>query len=230
MKNGNRQSAIGNRELDRREALAAMGVGAFAAYGVGTPAWERFRQLAASRQQPAAFFSASERQLLGTIVDMVIPRDAKSGSATDAGSLDYMDFVVGDSSPRSQQAWRDGLAWFDAESQRRFTKPFGQASEQERGQILDAVAWPARAAAELRPQVDFFNRLRDLTATAFFSSHMGIEDLNYMGGVFNPNWQGAPPEALTELGVSYAEWDRKYGRAAAQPAQPARGSRRTAHE
>ena len=198
------------QDMDRREALAAMGVGAFAAYGVGTPTWERFKRLAVSGQQSAGFFTPAERATLGVLVDMVIPRDAKSGSATDAGSLDYMDFVVGDSSDRGKQAWRDGLAWFDAEAGRRFNKTFTQASEQERGQIVDAVAWPARAAAELRPQVDFFNRLRDLTATAFFSSRMGVEDLNYMGGVFNPDWQGAPPEALRELGVSYAEWDAKY--------------------
>ena len=200
----------GGREVNRREALGVMGA---AAYGVGSPAWERFKRLAVSGQQSARFFTDSERALLGIIIDMIIPRDAKSGSATDAGSLDYIDFVVGDSSPRTQQAYRDGLRWYDEEATRRFNKTFGQASEAERGQIVDTVAWPARAPAELRPQVEFFNRLRDVTATAFFSSRMGVEDLPYLGGVFNPDWQGAPPEALRELGVSYAEWDAKYGRA-----------------
>jgi len=73
------------------------------------------------------------------------------------------------------------------------------------------VAWPARTASALKPQGEFFNRLRDLTGSAFFSSKMGVHDLGYVGNVPNPNWQGAPRAALEELGVSYAEWDKKYG-------------------
>ncbi len=95
----------------------------------------------------------------------------------------------------------------------RFNKTFVQAAEAERVQIVELVAWPARAAADLASQVSFFNRLRDLTASAFFSSRMGVEDLGYIGNVFNPNWQGAPEAALRELNVSYAEWDAKYGQA-----------------
>ncbi len=198
-----------------------MGVGALAAYGVGTPSWDKFKSLTASGQQAATFFSAAETAMLRVLVDLIIPRDAKSGSATDSGAIPYMDFVVGDGSERSKQAWRDGLKWFDDESGRRFNKSFTQAAEAERTQILDLVAFPARAAAELRPQVDFFNRLRDLTASAFFSSRMGVEDLGYLGGVVNIEWTGAPPAALRELGVSYAEWDAKYGHAPGVPTGPA---------
>ena len=68
-----------------------------------------------------------------------------------------------------------------------------------------------RTDKALKPQGEFFNRLRDLTGSAFFSSKMGVHDLGYMGNVPNPDWQGAPKAALDELGVSYAEWDRKYG-------------------
>jgi gluconate 2-dehydrogenase gamma chain len=203
--------------MDRREAIASMGVGAMAAYGVGTPSWEKFRKL---QQQPATFFNAADTALLGVLANIIIPRDAKSGSATDSGAIPYMDFVVGDGSERSKTAWRDGLRWFDEEAGRRFNKTFVAATEAERTQIIELVAWPARAAAELRPQVDFFNRLRDLTASAFFSSRMGVEDLGYLGGVVNPEWKGAPPEALRELGVSYDEWDRKYGHAPGVPTGP----------
>ena len=188
-----------------------MGAGLLGAYGVTRTPFERFQVLVAQGQQPARFFSDAETRTLTVLADMIIPRDAKSGSASDSGAIPYMDFVVGDSSPRSQQAWRDGLKWFDDESTRRFGKPFAQAADGERGQILDLVAWPARASADLQNQVNFFNRLRDLTASAFFSSRMGVEDLPYLGGVYNPLWNGAPDAACRELGVSYAEWDAKYG-------------------
>ena len=58
--------------------------------------------------------------------------------------------------------------------------------------------------------VRFFNRARDLTAAAFFSSKMGVQDLGYLGGVATTEWRGAPEAALKELGISYDEWDRKY--------------------
>ena len=84
-------------------------------------------------------------------------------------------------------------------------------SESQRATLLDDVAWPAKTKQKLKAQAAFFDRLRDLAGSAFFSSKMGVHDLGYMGNVPNPDWQGAPPAALAELGVSYAEWDKKYG-------------------
>jgi gluconate 2-dehydrogenase gamma chain len=93
----------------------------------------------------------------------------------------------------------------------RFRRPFLECGEAQRAQVLDDVAWPARARPEHADAAAFFSRLRDLTASAFFSSAMGVEDLRYQGNVFNPEWRGAPQQALDELGVSYEEWDRRYG-------------------
>jgi len=196
--------------IDRREALTGMAFSAMAAYGVGTPTWHRFQRMLAGGEL-RAFFTAAELALLGRLADMIIPGDERSGSATDSGALVYMDFVVGESSPKTQQAWRDGLSWFDGECQRRYSKVFVECSVSQRAALLDAVAWPDRTDRALKAQGEFFNRLRDLTGSAFFSSKMGVHDLGYMGNVPNLNWQGAPKAALDELGVSYAEWDKKYG-------------------
>jgi hypothetical protein len=196
--------------VDRREALAAVSFGLLGAYGVGTPSWRRFTRLLAGGGG-TAFFSTEETALVSALADMIIPRDDRSGSATEAGSVPYMDFVLSESDPRRQAAWREGLRWFDAECVRRFQQPFRQCSETQRAQVLDDVAWPVRAKPEHRAPAAFFCQLRDLTAAAFFSSRMGVEDLRYEGNVFNPEWRGAPPRALEELGVSYEEWDRRYG-------------------
>ena len=196
-------------EINRREALGAMGAAAFGAYGMGSPWRERYDRLVAQGQQPV-FFTDSERALVRVLADMIIPRDEKTGSATDAGAIAYMEFVLSEANDRTKTIWRDGLRWLDEESTRRFQGTFIAAAEAQRGQILDDIAWPARAAEALRPQAEFMNRARDLTAAAFFSSRMGVEDLGYLGGVVNPDWQGAPAEALRPLDLSYDAWDRRY--------------------
>lgn len=226
MKDGERGAGSGTsgpREMDRREAIEAMGLGAMAAYGVGSPTWERFRKWTAQGQAAWRFFNETELATVRLLADMVIPRDEKSGGATDAGSVEYMDFVLAESGDQAKQAWHDGLRWFDEECGRRFQKPFVQGDDAQRAAVLDDIAWPARSREELRQAAQFFNRVRDLTASAFFSSRMGVEDLGYIGNVFIPVWRGAPDEALRELGVSYDEWDRRYG--GADASRRPRGSR-----
>ena len=67
----------------------------------------------------------------------------------------------------------------------------------------DALAYPAKAKPEHSHGVRFFSAVRDLTATGFFTSKIGIADLDYKGNTFVPKWTGAPKEALEHLGVSY---------------------------
>ncbi len=195
--------------ISRRQALGTMGAAVFGAAGMAAPTRERYEKLVARGQQPT-FFTDSERALVRVLADMIIPRDDKTGSATDSGALEYMEFVLSEANDRTKAIWRDGLRWLDEESARRFQGTFTAVTETQRGQILDDIAWPARAPETLRAQAEFFSRARDLTAAAFFSSRMGVEDLGYLGGVFNPDWQGAPSEALLPLNLSYDEWDRRY--------------------
>jgi hypothetical protein len=139
---------------------------------------------------------------------MIIPRDERSGSATDAGVPEFMDFIMVDK-PDNQKWIRPGLAWIDAQSMTRFGKPFAGASAPQREQILNDIAWPARAPVTVSAGVSFFNRFRDLTSSGFWSSKMGVKDLRYIGNTFNPNWDGCPPEALAKLGVTYDKFDPK---------------------
>lgn len=154
------------------------------------------------------FFTPAEFRTVGILADMIIPRDERSGSATDAGVPEFMDFIMMDFS--DNQKWmRSGLAWIDAQSTTRFGKPFAGASVAQREQILNDIAWPARAPATVADGVSFFNEFRDLTSSGFWSSRMGVKDLRYIGSTFNPNWNGCPPEALAKLGVTYAKFDPK---------------------
>ena len=104
---------------------------------------------------------------------------------------------------------RSGLAWLAAESRKRFAKPYVDATEAERRQILDDIAWPGRARPEMSRGVAFFNRFRDLTASGFWSSPIGYRDLEYQGEVFVREWNGCPEPALRKLGVSYDLMNRR---------------------
>src|SRR3989454_5867794 len=131
-----------------------------------------------------------------------IPRDGRSGSATDAGVPEFMDFVLTDE-PGRQTAMRGGLAWLDHECDDRYGKTFVACADAERAAVLDDIAWPKRAKSALAPGVAFFNGFRDLTASGFWSSKMGVQDLRYMGNVVVPEWKGCPDEQLKKLGVRY---------------------------
>jgi gluconate 2-dehydrogenase gamma chain len=145
---------------------------------------------------------------------MIIPKDERSGSATDAKAPEFVDFMLMDkeTSEGSRTSMRGGLAWLDLEHRRRFGTDFLGASDAQRRQVLDDIAYPKKAKPEFAPGVSWFNRFRSSVGSAFFSSAMGWQDLKYMGNVFNPNWNGCPPEATKKLGVSYEEFDASLAR------------------
>jgi hypothetical protein len=207
-----------NDPINRRDALKSVGLLSFAtALDLTPPQLERalshMAVLAESREPGAEnaqsyapkFFTTSEWRLVRMLSDYVIPRDARSGSATEAKVPEYMDFLLADreASEASKVAMRGGLAWLNQESRRRFGAGFVAATDARRRQILDDIAFPAKAKPEVSQGVAFFTRFRDLTASGFFSSQMGWNDLRYVGNVALPSWDGCPPAALRKLGVSY---------------------------
>ena len=148
------------------------------------------------------FFTPHEWQTVRVLVDIIIPKDARSGSATDAGVPEFMDFIVADQEQR-QTAMRGGLAWLDLECQKRFDKTFLACTGEQRTAVLDDIAWPQRAKPEMSHGVRFFSSFRDLTATGFWTTQMGMKDLQYIGNTYVSRWNGCPDECLKALGVSY---------------------------
>lgn len=198
--------------MKRREALGWLA----AAPAAGALAWtdaearDAFDQAAAARRAAARakaafkpkFFTAAEYVMLVTLVDLIIPRDERSGSASDAGVPEFIDFLMADQ-PESQIAMRGGLARIDRLCLDRFDRGFMACAAGERTQVLDDIAFAGNALArpELSQAVAFFNSLRDLTATGFWTSRIGITDLHYTGNVYVAEWNGCPDEALKKLGL-----------------------------
>ena len=136
----------------------------------------------------------------GMSAKVLAEADERSGSANDAGVPEFMDFMMIDQ-PERQVAMRGGLAWIDHQAQERFGQSFVDCISMQREQLLDDTAWPERASRELRHGVAFSNAFRDLTATGFWTSKMGVEDLQYMGNEYVSRWSGCPPEQLRKLGL-----------------------------
>jgi gluconate 2-dehydrogenase gamma chain len=182
-----------SEELNRRDALKAFSiVGMAGALDLGVPQLERALNAMETLQgQQAAyapkFFTAHEWRTLRVLVDYIIPRDAKSGSATEAKVPEFMDWLLADreATENTKTAIRGGLGWLDRESRDRFNATFVAASDAQRRQILDDIAYPAKVPPGMGQGVAFFTRMRDFTASGFFSSQMGWKDLDYSGNVFH---------------------------------------------
>ncbi len=211
------ENELPGKEMSRRDAvqlLAALPIAAFLKWPAAEQEKARrfvdeaLRAAAAGTPYAPKFFSPAEFRTVHVLADMIIPRDERSGSASDAGVPEFMDFTMTDR-PNSQTWMRSGLAWMDAQSNSRFSNAFADAAQSQREEILNDIAWPARAPATMTDGVTFFNRFRDLTSTGFWSSAIGVKDLQYMGNLFVHDWNGCPPAALKKLGVSYDKFDRK---------------------
>lgn len=202
-------------DLTRRDALKLAALTPLAGVAA-SPQAERIERFMASLAaaevdgQPSdfkpKFFTTKELRTVRMLADYVIPRDDRSGSATESKAPEYMDFVLADelTSEANRIAMRGGLGWLDNECRHRFNgKNFVEATDAQRRAVLDDIAWPRKAKPEMAAGVTFFNRFRDMTAAGFFSSAMGWRDLQYIGNVFNPGWNGCPTAANEKLGVSH---------------------------
>jgi hypothetical protein len=148
------------------------------------------------------FFTQHEYATITVLADLIIPKDERSGSASDAGVPQFMDFMMIDQ-PERQTAMRGGLNLIDHLCDSRFDKTFLNCTDAERREVLDDIAYPANVVPELAHATAFFGSFRDLTASGFWSSKMGVQDLHYMGNRYVAEWNGCPSEALEHLGVKY---------------------------
>lgn len=210
------------RDLLRNIALTSVGV-ATASTGItaNTTQNENLVEVAKKKKSKAApgrtpeeeirdaklmaetFFTPHEMATLTVLCDIILPADSASGSASQAGVPAFIEFIAKDM-PQQQTPLRGGMMWLDNQSMKRFGKKFVEASAPERIQLVDDIAYPEQAKPATKQGVAFFNLMRDLTMTGFYTTEMGFEDLGYIGN--QPNvWQGVPEEVLKQYGLTGAE-------------------------
>ncbi len=202
--------------IERRELLKSFGsiplaAGFVLSAGRLQAAQEHLHKQAAragkAKPYTPKFLTAEEWATVRVLADIVIPADARSGSASDALVPEFIDFILDDplaevrERERLQTRVRGGLAWLERDCTRRCGKGFSQASAEERRPLLDDIAWPQKALPEMEAGAAFFTLFRDLVASGFWSSKLGTDDLRFMGNTFVAEWNGCPPEVLAKAGV-----------------------------
>jgi len=155
------------------------------------------------------FFTDDEMATITVLADIIIPKDAVSGNASEAGVPAFIEFIVKDM-PGHQTPMRGGLRWLDIQCMKKYDKGFKDCSAQQQIEMVDLIAYPEKAKnkPELAQGVAFFNKMRDLTVTGFYTSKMGVKDLGYMGNTPN-QWNGVPDDVLKQYGLAYTEKEQK---------------------
>jgi len=153
------------------------------------------------------FFTEHEMATITILSDIIIPKDAVSGSATDAKVPEFIEFIVKDM-PDHQVPMRGGLKWLDLHTYKKHGKSFTECTAKEQIGVVDEIAYPKKAAPEVAQGVSFFNKIRDLVTTGFFTAEIGVKDLGYMGNVPNM-WTGVPDDVLKQHGLAYTEKELK---------------------
>jgi len=201
--------------MNRRDTLKALGLTAIGSTALlkscttddkiaskeveAVPGREKFEIERINDLNEEKFFDEHEMATIAVLVDIIIPKDEISGSATDAGVPDFIEFIVKDM-PQHQLPMRGGLKWLDMQCLNRFDATFKDCDDKQQIELIDQIAYPDLAAPEMKQGVAFFNRLRGLTASGFYTTKMGIEDLGYKGNTPN-KWEGVPEDEIIKYNL-----------------------------
>ena len=154
-----------------------------------------------------AFFTEHEMATITVLGDIIIPKDEISGSASDAKVPEFIAFIVKDM-PSHQVPMKGGLRWLDMQCLKRYEKTFVECSKEQQIELVDQIAYPKKATAEMKQGASFFSLMRNLVATGFYTSEIGVKDIGYMGNK-PTQWNGIPPEVLAQYKLAYTEKELK---------------------
>jgi gluconate 2-dehydrogenase gamma chain len=155
------------------------------------------------------FFTDHEIATITILADIIIPKDEVSGSASDAKVPEFIEFIVKDM-PSHQTPMKGGLRWLDMQCLKRFEKSFKDCDNAQQIEMVDLIAYPDRVKdkPELKPGVAFFSLMRNLTATGFYTSEIGVKDIGYIGNQ-PTQWNGVPDEVLKQYNLAYTDKELK---------------------
>ena len=157
--------------------------------------------------QEEIYLNEQELTTIAVLCDIILPATDTAGSATAAKVPEFIEFIVKDI-PYHQLPMRGGLMWLDGEANRRFNQSFVTCTEAQQLQIIDDIAYPDEKGEKpsMGPGIKFFNLMRNLTLTGYYTTRMGLDDLGYDGNYANV-WGGVPAEVLANHDVDYdPEW------------------------
>ena len=143
-----------------------------------------------------------ELRAVTALCDVIIPADEKSPSASKVGVPDFINEWVSAPYPEQEadrKRVQEGPAWLNTEAQKRFAKEFAGLTEEEKAKICDDISYVPKAKPEFMQAAWFFARMRDLTASGFYTTKEGMKDLQYIGNVPLFTFDGPPKKVLEYL-------------------------------
>ena len=140
------------------------------------------------------YFSPHQYETLTTLCDTIIPKDDRSGGAVEAGAPEFIDLLTSENE-KYQLRLGGGLFWLDTFCTDRYGSAFLQCSPEQKKEVLDLIAFRKNAKADptLSQGVAFFALLRSMTCDGFYTSKIGIADLQYIGNTSLREFPGCPP-------------------------------------
>ena len=190
--------------LDRRQALRTLAFGGIGA--VAAPAWaETLAEIArghadhahtavtaAAEAAPWAHkvFDAHQNETVVVLSEMIIPQTDTPGAKA-AKVNEFVDLVLDDASESDRKQFLKGLAWMDARSQELFGTDFVSAAPEQQTALLTILASPKNKAFEDQVGIDFFNAIKGLTITGYYTSEIGMkQELGDDGQLFFLEYPG----------------------------------------
>ena len=149
---------------------------------------------AAAGKYVPKFFPAKQYETLISLCDTIIPKDETSGGAVEAGAPEFIDLISSENVEYQTQLG-GGLMWLDNHCIDEFGKVFMECTPEQRKTTLDLIAYrkSAKGRPELQQGIAFFAVLRNMTCDGFYTSKIGIADLQYIGNTSRTEFPGCPP-------------------------------------
>jgi gluconate 2-dehydrogenase subunit 3-like protein len=140
------------------------------------------------------YFSTSQYATLTALCAAIIPKDDRSAGALEAGAPEFIDLLTSENE-EFQLRLGGGLMWLDNFCIDRYTTPYLSCTPAQQKEVLDAIAFRRNAKSDptLSQGIHFFALVRNMTCDAFYTSKIGIDDLQYIGNTSVRDFPGCPP-------------------------------------
>jgi gluconate 2-dehydrogenase gamma chain len=187
-------------EITRRDALRRLALVLTATGVVDRVAAQEVHQMTSQAQAATGGaytpkgLSPHEYRTLERLTDLIVPVEKGAPGAVAAGAAAWIDMLVSESD-ELKATYKTGLAWLDTTMKQRGAEDFLTASPGDQTKLLDQIAFRRNTTPELAPGIQFFSWARRMTVDAFYTSEIGIRDIDYRGNTALTSYP-APTEAI----------------------------------
>jgi hypothetical protein len=183
-------------EITRRDVVRRLGLALLASGTIDRLAAQEVHHLAMAAQAGTGgayapkSFTASEFKTLERLTDLIIPVENGRPGALAAGAAAWIDLISSEND-KLKEIYRSGVAWIDSVMKSRGAGDFVAATPAQQTELLDLIAYRRNQSPELAPGIEFFSWVRRMTVDAFYTSEIGIKDIDYRGN--SPQAAFLPP-------------------------------------